>query len=458
MQTIVPQVIGMALFFMLSKLLPKETFGLMGWFTAISYLITVVSSLGLEQIVFRRLAAGGGKSDWAATAFWRHNLLVSLLLLLLLGGAAVFFPSPKTNLLPWFFAAQVMLSLATPFRLLLNARLRYAGYAFATITANVLKLIAVWIVYELGMLTLFTTALIFIGGNALEYLLARIAARQWVVKSFRRKAYPLLVRETLPQYLAVLFDVCLARLDWILLGLMATTTSVAEYSFAYKAYEVEKLPTAMITTLLLPIVSKWSAGNTREVSYEARQAGFRPLLYLIPAVVGGGALLAVLLWKPVVGGLLNSEFGESSFLPLAVLNLSLVFQFATNLLWVQAFSARRYRMVSRITGGTALVNLVLNLVLIPKLGATGAAISLLGSSVFQLIGYGSGLSKGGFSLPVKPMIFVFGWSAVLLMVLLLPGLALPWKIALILLYPLGLFASGTVTPKRLTDLLRFRQA
>ena len=421
----------------------------MGWCTAAGYLLAVLSSFGLEQIVFRRIAAGSGKSDWAARAFWIHNIAVTVLFLAVLAGIWALYPSAKTQLLPLFFAAQAALSLALPFKLLLNARLRYSKYAFATIAANALKLLAAYGVHATGTLTLPIIAFVMLGGNALEYGLARSgAAHEWRHTTFKMKAYRLLLKEARPQFLAVLFDVCLARLDWILLGLLASAAAVADYSFAYRAYDVEKLPTAILSSLLLPVMSRWRIGNQNTFQPE-KQNILRALLVLIPGLMGWVALIAVVLWKPVVGNLLQSEFGSSSFLSLVVLNASLVFQFAINLLWIAAFAAKQYRVVARITAQTAVLNLALNLVLIPSFTAAGAAVSIIVTSAFQFFSYARAMEKIGLRAPVGAIGIVFLTGAVLLF-LLLQHISLPVQLSLTFIaYPLVLWVTGVFSREKL---------
>ncbi len=456
MQTIVPQLLGMVLFVALSQWLPKDTFGLMGWYTATSYVLVVLTSFGLEQIVYRRIAAGSGSGDWAAKAFWVHNLVVSLVLLVVLTGVAVLLPTAKTSLLPVFFATQALLSLATPFRLLLNARLQFKPYAIATILGNGVKLLGAFGLYQSGKLTLFSAGLIMLGGNLVEYLLAWRAFRKASRQVFRPKAYRLLLKEAIPQYLAVVFDVLLSRVDWILVGVLATTTALADYSFAYRAYEVERLPVTLMSSLLLPIVVR---NQTSERTLPEVQASYRNLLLLVPLVMSGVSWLVVLFWKPVVGGLLKSDFGNSSYVLVGILNLSLVFQFAINQLWIQAFAARKYVLITRITLFTAVLNLLCNLVLIPRFDASGAAWSIVISTTFQFGCYALGVRKIGFPVPVWQLTGFFLVHALLFGMLI--GTSVPVAViggSVVLIYPVVLWATGLLNVQNIRVLLNVRKA
>jgi O-antigen/teichoic acid export membrane protein len=69
---------------------------------------------------------------------------------------------------------------------------------------------------------------------------------------FYFKAYTKLLKESSSQYISVIFDISLSRMDWILLGVMTTSSVLADYSFAYRAYELARLPMLIIAPLILP--------------------------------------------------------------------------------------------------------------------------------------------------------------------------------------------------------------
>ena len=62
----------------------------------------------------------------------------------------------------------------------------------------------------------------------------------------------MLVRESLPQVGVVIFTSAIARFDWIFIGLFVSDVKLAEYSFAYKIFEITTLPLLAIAPLLVP--------------------------------------------------------------------------------------------------------------------------------------------------------------------------------------------------------------
>jgi O-antigen/teichoic acid export membrane protein len=87
---------------------------------------------------------------------------------------------------------------------------------------------------------------IFIIGDVLEFVvgvgLFKAKAPMPVRLKWDRPNYLNLIREALPQMGVVLITSSLARFDWIFIGFMLSAYKLAEYSFAYKLFEIASLP------------------------------------------------------------------------------------------------------------------------------------------------------------------------------------------------------------------------
>ena len=100
----------------------------------------------------------------------------------------------------------------------------------------------------------------------------------------------------------------ITRIDWILMGLLSTSAIVAEYSFAYRAYELSPFPLLIIAPVLLSRFSKFFAGNNDEsLFFKKRELGqlIRAemiLATLIPLVLN-------IIWTPFVDFLTGNKYG-----------------------------------------------------------------------------------------------------------------------------------------------------
>lgn len=128
------------------------------------------------------------------------------------------------------------------------------------VCSNVLRSIALIVFAVLHQFSLTTVVFIFIAGDVAE-LLVSILIMQYVIKvpvklQWNKGEYKGLVKESLPQFGVAVFTSALSRLDWILLGILSTNIVLAEYSFAYKVFEVATLPMLVIAPVLIPRFTK----------------------------------------------------------------------------------------------------------------------------------------------------------------------------------------------------------
>lgn len=215
-------------------------------------------------------------------------------------------------------------------------------------------------------------------GCLLAYLLSKTSFRF----RFPVKAYIKLLKEATVPYLSVLFDLSLSRMDWILLGVIAGNTILADYSFAYRAFELARLPMIIIGPVILPRLSRQMATSNNQPNAAAQQMinsfGTVELFFgiMIPLVLN-------VLWEPVMMLLTKGKYGHSNLWEFLILSVCIPLQLFINLLWSISFGARKYRSVTTITIICAAINVGLNLVLIPLWGGEGAAAAFLLTTLLQ---------------------------------------------------------------------------
>lgn len=383
-QTLAIQLLGVAFFYIVSLYLDKDAFGVLSWCNAVAITVNLLLSLGMEQVVIRRVAAGKARSDWAAAAYFLHTGISSLaVLLLLLLLSWLLPPNEKMQLLPWLFAAQSAVFVATPLKQLLNARERFAPYALIAVLANTAKIVLVFLVLRKGALSIGQVSGILLVCGLFELLAAWVYTRYFTGFRLRVRlmAYKKLVRESLPQFVFILFDSSLSRIDWILMGLMCADAVTAEYSFAYRAFEVARMPSLIQSMVLLPRAARLMQKDGMLPDGQNRKLG-----HLFTLVMGAAlALIAVLnlAWTPLVDWVTGGKYGAVNALTFLLLSLCIPVHLATNIYWCFAFSARKYVQISRISIVCALVNLSANFVLIPLFAGQGAAMAFVLATLVQ---------------------------------------------------------------------------
>lgn len=409
-QAVAVQVLGGIFFILISLYLPKSDSGSIAWANTVALILVMALSFGLDQIVTRRIASSS-RSDWAAPAYLFHaSVLSAITFLILLASVWLWGDSMMygMRLTPWMFLVQALIFTAGPLKFFLNAKQHFAPYAIIAIVSNIVKL-------SLGILLLttkslsVTTALATLAGCAAFELLALlsyiITTRQFSF-NFKWIAYKKLLKEALPQYISVLFDSSLARADLFLLGIISTDIITSEYNLAYRAYEISKLPLTVIGPILLARYARLLAtgDNLDADTYNNTKNLYRLESYfsmLIPLVLN-------ILWAPVLDNLFDKKFGTVNAPEFMILSVCIPLHFIINLLWTLAFSARKYKQISTLVGASAIINIILNLVLIPFLDGVGAAIAFLITTIFQLIAYYKLTSKHLATFALTPfLLFAF---------------------------------------------------
>jgi O-antigen/teichoic acid export membrane protein len=123
-------------------------------------------------------------------------------------------------------------------------------------------------------------------------------------------------------------------------------------------------------------------GLTKQKAYETER--FLAIEIYISIVI---LLVANVCWSPLIDSLTKGKYGTSNSMIFLTISLCLPLQFAINLFWTVCFSAKKYRQIARITFVTAIINLALNIILIPRYGGMGAAGAYLVANLLQAVAY-----------------------------------------------------------------------
>lgn len=188
--------------------------------------------------------------------------------------------------------------------------------------------------------------------------------------------------------LAVPFAVAaiLARLysytDSILLSKLAGDVAVGWYSIPYKiTYAFQFVPLALVAALY-PRFSEYFEHNQARLAY-VLERGLKYLLIIVLPIVVGISLLA----KDIVLSIYTAEY-LNSIVPLQILLAGLVFSYVSFPIGAFLNACNRQTTQTGIVAAALGVNVILNLLLIPRIGVTGAAMAaLVGNILLAVLGY-----------------------------------------------------------------------
>lgn len=178
--------------------------------------------------------------------------------------------------------------------------------------------------------------------------------------------------------LILMVNILYFRLDLILLSLLSSKREVALYGIPYKLVDfLIMLPSAFMLTLF-PVMAQLEPSSDR--LHRVVQKAFTMMqIAAIPVVVLG-------IYAGDIVQLLGGSAYHSAAPLLRLLLVSLGFSFLQGVFGNALVALNRQRPLLVLSGLVLALNLALNLLLIPKLQAQGAAIAVVASELFALGG------------------------------------------------------------------------
>jgi O-antigen/teichoic acid export membrane protein len=390
LQTGITQLFGLVIFYITSKYLAKEDFGELNWSMAVGSTAIAIASLGLDLIFVKRIASGANVLESSGIHLF-HTVLVGAVL-----GAIAYtirLYNPEFNIHhPLFFLVFINLAIANianSFKLCLNGLESYRQLAILAFISNIFKLTAIILLFTAGYFSIVNIIFVYISTSLIEliigYWLTNLSIAARVRPLLKMGEYKYFILESLPQLGVVLFDSALARLDWILLGIISTATATAEYSFAYKIFELSKLPLLIIAPVLLTRFSKiFSSGQDLD---EKNQEDFRFFFKLEMFVLMFIPLFLVSTWSPLIDFFTDDKYGRVNEVNFWLLAACVPLHGIINYFWTLAFVQGQLKVILFITITVSMLNLIANAVFIPLYDALGSAIAFLICTIIQMILY-----------------------------------------------------------------------
>lgn len=179
-----------------------------------------------------------------------------------------------------------------------------------------------------------------------------------------------LTRSSRPFAVQDVFSVMLFKVDAVILSILATTAAVGRYGAAYRLFESTLFVSMSMSGAFSPMYTYLGPQTQPSIRAVFQRSVKLAVAVLMPVSVAFGVLAG-----PLVRAVFGPKFGEAADL-LRILSPSVVLLGVITLAASLFVSRHDPRGMVRVTALMALLNVVLNLVLIPWLEDTGAAIAM----------------------------------------------------------------------------------
>jgi O-antigen/teichoic acid export membrane protein len=367
---------------LVARYLAPAAFGMVSLATAIYLLFNTVSNLGLDYLMVRDVVLHPDEiHEVMGTAFWMkaaasvittafavlfvwltHPGQLALVAMVALMSVASI--SQAWDVIDYFFQAKTL------------SRLTVIPKLIAFLLANVARLLAVYL--RLGVMTfvVITAAEMLFGeiGLLVSYRLHQHGIPNW---RWNRTRARLMLRQGLPLVAASFLVMVYMRTDQIMLGYFLGERSVGYYSAAVRISEIWYAIPMLTCNSVMPRLLR--ALHDDKALYYRRLQGVYNGLALISVSLG-------LLTLPLSRWMVTFLFGQAYISAAHILNIHIwtgVFVFIGVLGGQQLIHEGLSIVELRRAGAGAMVNLLLNFLLIPRYGIAGSAFATLAAQIMS---------------------------------------------------------------------------
>ena len=368
-----------------ARLLGATEYGVFSYALAVAGFLTAFSDFGLTAFITRESAR-----DPERRTFYIATSLALKLSFVTLGSLLIFLlikllPTDSLNELSkaWWiviilFAADTLRSFFTGIIRSFEKMEAEAGLSIAT---NALLLIIGG-----GFLLIFKTSTALLTGYALASVLGlliftiylRNELKGWLSHIEKNLFRPILT-EAWPFGALMVLNTILLSTDTLMLGSFRTITEVGWYSAAQRVIIFTAMFAGFWAVSLFPALSRAAKEDKADFAH-LFQKGLTVVTYLALPICVGGVITS--------GGLISTLFGEqysAATLPLMILMLMIPFTFSSAVLNNGMFALGRQKSSAQILLTAAILNILLNLLLIPKWGMVGAAVTTVTTQALSTI-------------------------------------------------------------------------
>lgn len=382
-------VFGFAVSVYLARILGPELFGQVGFSLAVLAYFILLTDGGLQALGTREVAAERGTvGQLAGRVLAIRGTLTVLSLLVIVSCASLFTPSAATaRLLIIFSLALVPMAANLSWVFRGKERMKIVGFS-ELLQIGAYLLLLLLLVRGPGQILL--VPVVFVAGHGLAaVLLWGGYLRNWGRPRFVGSAggHIAMLRTAFPVVLTLFLHQVYFNFDTLMLGFMRSEREVGLYNATYRIiFAVIALNTVLMEAVY-PTFSKLFRDGTAALRRLLEKSLSISFILALPVGIGGTVLA-----RPLILALYGPEYEESA-LALQLLVWSAVLAFLGANYGYCLVACGRQKILAWSAAAGALVNVALNLWLIPRYGIPGACLATVISQALMLLCEGAAFIK-----------------------------------------------------------------
>jgi O-antigen/teichoic acid export membrane protein len=380
-ERVIRMLLTLAVSIPLARYLGPEEFGLLNYVISFVVIFTSVAALGLEGLAVMELVNHPDSRDRILGTTFLLKLSAGILALLLLAACAYLLGNEiKTMLMMLIIAGGHVMQAFDAIDIYFQSRVQSKYVAIVKIVqvlvSTCIKLLLIYLEADLlyFAIAIFIDSFLVSAGLILIYRYFQLEPVKW---SFDRELARKFLINATPIIIADIAIIVYMRIDQIMIKEMLGASYVGLYAVATTLSEASYfVPTIIVSTLYPMLIQAKEQGE--RIYYLRLQQLFNMMVWISVLI----ALITTFISSALIGLLYGKAYADSA----PVLNIqiwSAIFVFLGIASGRWYLIEGRYRHISRRSITGVIVNVLLNYILIPVYGITGAAIASLVAMMFS---------------------------------------------------------------------------
>ena len=395
------RLISLVIIIYLARYLGTVGFGKYSFVFAYLAFFGVITDLGLHAILVREMSRDSSIAPKLIgnACIIRLILTISAVFLSIVVIKLMHYPTDTTTYV--YVATFILLfqSFSGLYSTVFQANLRMKYNVVAKLVFKILSAgLIFWIIFSHGTLMQVMIALVF--SEMIKMLISFSFSKKFVRPRFEIDfgLWKYLFKEALPLALSSVIWIIYYQIDIVMLSLMQGDAAVGIYSGAQKLFQPFSLiPTALLMSLF-PVMSA-SFKTSKDRLVKSYRLSLKHLLIIALPIAMGITFIA----DKIILLIYGAEFANSTTV-LQILIWGLVFTFPNFVLFNLLIAIDKQKLNTFSMGLCAIVNVTLNLFLIPILSYNGAAIATVMTNIILFVANFYFVSKHLHVLPLYKMV------------------------------------------------------
>ena len=395
-------ILSLALSIFIARSLGDVIFGKYSFALAFTAIFAVFSDLGYNTLLIREVA----RDKSQASKYLNNVLCMRALLSLLIFAFIVItinvmgYPADTKNIVYLFGIYTLVTSFAAVFKVTFRAFEKMEYEAGITIFVNIIRV-------SLGLLVLFLgyglieLALVFLFSSVFDVLFSLLICERRFVKpkiELDFEFWKQSIKIAIPLSAMTIFVLIYVRIDTVMLSIMKGDAVVGWYTAAYGLVLALKPFAQWFRQALLPLTSNYYITSKSSLKLAYEKSSKYLLIVGLPMAVG----ITLLADRFIL--LFYGQAFENSIIALQILAWDIFLVYTYGPLGTTLVAIDKQNQLAVATGLSALINVILNLILIPPFSYVGAAVATIITETVLFGMYFYFVSKYLYRLPLHKMI------------------------------------------------------